>query len=178
MIRVYWEKWDKKNESWEPVLAGILKKDYGLDEITIERDRYGKPFLKQGDLFFNVSHSGDYLAAAVSEKPVGIDLERIRQVKEGMYRKVVRPEEQVLIGTDRTRDFIRLWTLKESFVKAEGYGMRIPFKKYYFSREENRLCVYYEGKKAPWIFHVKELPEEGYFLSVCGMEREVLFRTE
>lgn len=178
MIRVYLRQWGKEKKSWQPVLEEILERDYGLTEIRIRRDAYGKPFLEGNRLYFNISHSGDYLAAAVSEQPVGIDIEGMRPVREGMYRKVVRQMEQELIGSEREKDFIRLWTLKESFTKAEGQGLRIPLKEYYFRREKDGMRVYYQGEKAPWLFYVDEAAADGYIVSVCGLDKEVLIRTE
>lgn len=178
MIRVYLKRRTKADGSWEPFLKEILRRDYGIDRVSIARDEFGKPFLEGREMFFNISHSGDLLAAAVSKKPVGVDIERMRPVRDGMYRKVVQPPEQPLIGQDRVRDFIRLWTLKESFTKAEGRGLRISLGAYYFRRENGAFCVYYRGAKAPWTFQTEETIADGYIVSVCGLEREVLFRTE
>ena len=71
MIRVYIKKWTKKDLPWEIILAGILKDNYHIEEMPeILRDEMGKPYLKDGTLQFNVSHSGEYLAIAISEKTV------------------------------------------------------------------------------------------------------------
>ena len=45
--------------------------------------------------------------------------------------------EAELIGDERQNDFLRLWTLKESFVKAEGKGLRISLKDYFFQKENS-----------------------------------------
>lgn len=178
MIRVYVKPWTKEDGSWEPLLRDILKSDYHLEEICIERDEMGKPFLKGGEVFFNVSHSGAYIAIAVSEKPVGVDIEGMRTIRDGMYRKVVQPQEQELIGAARERDFLRLWTLKESFVKAEGKGLRIPMKEYYFGKESEGFFVNYKGVRAPWTFYIEETPAQGYMISVCGLEKEIRWMAE
>lgn len=48
-----------------------------LPAVPISREERGKPFLRdRQDLFFNISHSGEYAVCAVSEHPVGIDIER------------------------------------------------------------------------------------------------------
>ena len=113
------------------------------------------------------------MAIAVSESLVGIDIQETKNIKDGMYRKVVQPKEQSLIGEDKQRDFLRLWSLKESYVKAEGKGLRIPMKDYYFEKENECYFVNYGGQKQAWTFNIEETLVEGYYISVCGMETEV-----
>lgn len=174
VINVYIQKWSKEDAPWERILADVLKTYYYIEETpTILRDEMGKPYLKDSKLHFNVSHSGEYLAIAVSESPVGIDIQETKNIKDGMYRKVVQPKEQSLIGEDRQRDFLRLWSLKESYVKAEGKGLRIPMKDYYFEKENECYFVNYGGQKQAWTFNIEETLVEGYYISVCGMETEV-----
>lgn len=178
MISVYVKPWTKADGSWEPLLREILKKDYHLEAVCLERDEWGKPYLKNGELFFNVSHAGEYVVIALSENPVGVDIEGRRKIKDGMYRKVVQPEEQMLIGGDREWDFLRLWTLKESFVKAEGKGLRIPMKEYYFVKEAEEFFVNYGGNRATWMFYIEETLADGYIISVCGLEKEIRWMAE
>ena len=111
MICVYIQKWNKKDVPWQHILADILKRDYLIEKMSeILRDEMGKPYFKESALHFNVSHSGEYLAIAVSEHPVGIDIQGPRVIREGTFRKVVQPQEEVLIGEEREKDFLRLWT--------------------------------------------------------------------
>lgn len=173
-MNVYIQKWNKQDAPWQRILADVLKNDYKIEECPeILRDEFGKPYLKDCELHFNVSHSGEYLVIAISEKPVGIDIQEPKNIRDGMYRKVVQPEECVLIGEDRQEDFLRLWTLKESFVKAEGKGLRISMKDYYFEVENDRYFVNYGGQRALWTFNIEETLVEGYFISVCGLETQV-----
>ena len=143
MIGVYIQKWNQKQDvPWQHILADILKKDYGVENCPpILKDEYGKPYIENHEVEFNVSHSGEYLAIAVSEFPVGVDIQEPKNIKDGMFRKVVQEEETELIGDNRQKDFLRLWTLKESFVKAEGKGLRISLKDYYFQKENKEYFV-------------------------------------
>lgn len=176
MVKVYIQKWKKEDGSWESILKNILKEDYEMKECpAILRDEMGKPYLKGNPLYFNVSHSGEYLALVIAKEPVGIDIQETRPIREGMYRKVVQAEERCLIGEDRERDFLRLWSLKESFVKAEGRGLRIPMKKYYFIYENGRYFVIYGGQRASWTFNIEETLADGYYISVCSREKEAVW---
>lgn len=174
MIRVYIQKWNKEDGPWQCILADILKTDYKIEECPeIVRDDMGKPYFKDDKLHFNVSHSGEYLAIALAKTPVGVDIQEPKHIRDGMYRKVVQPGEAKLIGEERQRDFLRLWTLKESFVKAEGKGLRIALKDYYFEKENGHYIVNYSGQRMPWTFNIEETLIEAYFISVCGLEAEV-----
>lgn len=179
MISVYIQKWNQEDAPWWCILANILKQFHKIENCPeILTDDMGKPYLSGNPVYFNVSHSGDYLALAVSKHPVGIDLQKVRPVKEGMYRKVVQPEEESLIREAGNQDFIRLWTLKESFVKAEGKGLRIPMKSYYFIKEKEDYFVFWGGQKQSWTFNIEETLVEDYIVSVCGIEKEVSWRVE
>ena len=143
MIGVYIQKWNKKEDvSWQHILADVLKKDYGLENCPkILKDEYGKPYFENLEIEFNVSHSGEYLAIAVSEHPVGIDIQGPKAIREGTFKKVVQSQENVLIGEKREKDFLRLWSLKESFVKAEGKGLYISMKDYFFEKENKYIFI-------------------------------------
>lgn len=179
MIYGYLIKWKKGEKPWQEILGDLVKKYHQAEKCPeILKDEMGKPYFPGNPFYFNVSHSGEYLALAISKEPVGIDLQKIKAVKEGMYPKVVRPSEEALIGAERERDFIRLWTLKESFVKAEGKGLRIPMRDYHFVKEKEDYLVFLGGQKQMWTFNIEETLLKDYIVSVCGMEKEVSWSVE
>lgn len=81
-------------------------------------------------LHVSLSHSGDWLALALAEVPVGIDLEVPRRERDwdALARFVCSPEELRSLpdgdATARTRLFHALWTLKEARGKRSGEGLR------------------------------------------------------
>jgi len=79
---------------------------------------------------FNLSHSGDCIAIAVSDTEIGIDIERLRPMHhaDDVARHVFHPEELRWLARqpDALRAFLRLWTLKESLLKAVGTGFSVP----------------------------------------------------
>jgi 4'-phosphopantetheinyl transferase len=80
-------------------------------EIAFTYTENGKP-LTEG-AFFSVSHSGDVVACAVSDREVGLDVERIRPVPTRLGRK--------LEGQWQTEsDFWQLWTRREAAIKCRG----------------------------------------------------------
>lgn len=86
----------------------------------------GKTVLQDGSLQFSLSHSGDLAACALSDRPVGLDLERNGRFHESLLRRCFSPEEQrqILESVDPDSTFTELWTGKESILKRSGVGIR------------------------------------------------------
>lgn len=77
-------------------------------------------------LHLSVSHSGEWVAAAIADRPVGIDLEGLgaRRDPERFARWVCSPDELAawrgLAGTDADDALIAHWTRKEAWLKRDG----------------------------------------------------------
>ncbi|MDR0943320.1 MAG: 4'-phosphopantetheinyl transferase superfamily protein [Ruminococcus sp.] len=83
----------------------------------------GKPFLSDIEGFcFNVSHSDGCIAFVHSNKPVGIDVERIRKFDSRLPKRYFTENEQMMLNTaeDKYFDFRRIWTTKEAYIKMKG----------------------------------------------------------
>lgn len=80
-----------------------------LEEIHLLRTEKGKPYA-EGLPFFSITHSDEYVAVAVSDRPVGIDMERLRPADPRLAER---------IGADPTR-FFEEWTAKEAHYKIYG----------------------------------------------------------
>ena len=80
---------------------------------------------------FNVSHSYRHALLAFSDKGrVGIDVEEriVRHDIDGEISKAFSAIERKVLrstsGEDKVQMFFRLWTIKESLIKATGRGFR------------------------------------------------------
>ena len=88
---------------------------------------HGKPYFDEADntvdsdIRFSLSHSGKYVACAVSDHNVGIDVEGDRKVNAGIARKYFTHNERNNIMTDE--DFFKIWALKEAYGKITGKGV-------------------------------------------------------
>lgn len=103
---------------------------WGLEELPeIVRGAKGKPcFPSRPELCFNLSHSGPWALCALSDGPVGADIEAVRPRRPFLPRKTLSEKEyawfQARGGT--WGDFYTLWTLKEAGVKCLGTGLDRP----------------------------------------------------
>ena len=91
--------------------------------------RNGKPFLKDyGEVCFSLSHSGKYVMGAFSNHEVGSDVQKHRETRLDMAERFFADEDKALLerlGAENVSDnFYRIWTVKESYMKLTGEGMR------------------------------------------------------
>lgn len=94
----------------------VLKQFYGVNASDICVNEHGKPYLPGGNLFFNLSHSGNLTALAVGKREMGLDAEtRKRRDLNAIFRRMTPAE--------RNEDFFRLWTAKEAYVKFKGSSL-------------------------------------------------------
>lgn len=119
------------------LLEQMLEESYGLEQTEIEnlsyeRDSHGKPYLTQyPDIHFNLSHSGDYVMCAVSEKEIGVDIQKIGAFKENVVKRFFSESEQEAIAQikdeeEKKKLFYQIWAGKESYTKLLGTGLTIP----------------------------------------------------
>ena len=109
------------------LLCEGLQKEYGLTERPVfEYGEHGKPaIIGHTDIHFNLSHCREAVICAVSDKPVGIDIESIREFKDSLVRYTMNDNEVRQIEQTARPDveFIRLWTMKEAKLKLTGHGI-------------------------------------------------------
>ena len=85
---------------------------------------YGAPYIEGGP-YFSISHCKRGIAVAVSENPIGIDIEAIRTFSPELMRKTMNEDEQLRITSSAIPEveFIRFWTQKEALLKLQGTGI-------------------------------------------------------
>ena len=97
-------------------------------DTSLEKGPYGKPYLAgHPEIHFNISHSGGYGVCAISSMPCGVDIQEKRAVRsQRMIERTMNAQEQrqILEAEDSTKEFIKLWTYKESCIKLSGEGLR------------------------------------------------------
>ena len=145
--------------------AGILidsfLKGLGLSERKMNYGFVGnrKPvFIGLPEVHFSISHSDKIAIAAFSDSEIGCDVEKITKANLSLAKRFFCREEYDLLVKEEDpekRDllFFRLWTLKESFVKASGYGMELPMNSFLIRLEDGGVSVECETVKYSFEFH-------------------------
>ncbi|MBR1443357.1 MAG: 4'-phosphopantetheinyl transferase superfamily protein [Firmicutes bacterium] len=98
----------------------------------------GKPILKGGPAF-NLSHSGKQCVLAIGESNVGVDIEVLDISNLDIASAVYTNSEQEWMAEDNLDRFHKLWTWKESVMKATGLGMSLHPKSF-------EVLPFYEDK--------------------------------
>ena len=87
---------------------------------------HGKPYLTNYEnIFFNISHCQQAIVTAVSDCETGIDVEGRRRFSDTLLQRAFNDEEQALVAAsdDPEREFARIWTRKEAWLKYTGTGI-------------------------------------------------------
>ena len=109
------------------LLRKALLEVYEIAEKPVfEYGEHGKPsIVGHPEIHFNLSHCRDAAICAVSEIPIGVDVESVREFKESVARYSMNDEELQKIWNSERPDvvFTKLWTMKEATVKMTGRGI-------------------------------------------------------
>ena len=110
-----------------------LEEEYGIGgEPDLICNSFGKPSLaRYRKIHVSIAHCLGAAAVALSDQPVGIDIEKIRKFEPYAAGRILGPREleDLAARKDSERAFFSYWTLKESYVKALGCGLSYPLKK-------------------------------------------------
>ena len=87
-----------------------------------------------GRLYYNITHSGNYVAVAGSGQPVGLDLETKEDKDFRVTGRMFTEAEKQYVNNDQDR-FRNVWTIKESFLKCTGEGIRVPLNSFSMDME-------------------------------------------
>ncbi|MBR2255738.1 MAG: 4'-phosphopantetheinyl transferase superfamily protein [Blautia sp.] len=158
--------------------AGILMEEAlsrrGMHENQMEY-RLGpneKPYFANApSLFFNASHSGKMAMLGISDQEIGCDIEIIGKDNMNIAEHFYHPDELRYLQMfqdkeEQKREFYRLWTLKESYVKVTGKGLSEEFSGFCIDCRGEQIVVRDAGgEKLPYSFGMLEL--EGYAAAWC-----------
>lgn len=151
--------------------AGLLLEEvltsYGIDVTTLRIGEHGKP--EVDGLHFNLSHSDNRVACAVSDSPVGCDVEKVRKAPMDVAKRYFSQSEKTYLeqfdGIKYDEAFFRLWTMKESYAKMTGEGIGKSLKAFEVLMDEP-VRVLRDGNIQACC--IKEYQVEDYCISVCS----------
>ena len=157
--------------------AGIRTADNTNENIdskeqVFETEIYpgGKPYLKDyPEICFNISHSGDYVCCVVGDEPVGVDIQKIVPVKAGLAERFFTEDEsrqlKELSKEKREQLFFRMWSIKESYIKFTGQGMKQGIDTFEIDWEKG--CIRDKANSEIKAYFDEYPYIEGYSLAVC-----------
>lgn len=161
------------------LIRDLIMKRTGLnnEEIEFTTNQYGKPFLKGTDnIHFNLSHSGDWVVAAIDDQSVGIDIEKIQSIDLDISKHYFSEIEHrnLMKNSDRLAYFFTLWSLKESYIKILGEGLSHPLNAFSINfREDGGILIFVGGKQLDDIFFTQYEIDPGYKMGICANHNDL-----
>ena len=187
------DKMKMRENKLEPGTAGLLlnyavgkwsikteERDYKTDENLYEKVDiislieannpyfdYEIAYNSQGKPYF-LSHSSNYVACVIGDRPVGIDIEKARKGRQNLAKRFFDISEAEWIKEcDSDQRFFRIWTLKEAYGKATGQGVLDILDKIVYRLEKGKMKAYMCG--LPQNFTIVEKEFDGFSLSVIQL---------
>ncbi len=135
-------------------------------ELQFKYNKYGKPYFRlYPDVFFNISHCREMAVCSIDDVENGVDIELIRNYPVRVPEKAFSEREKEMLAQSSRADsmFFRIWTLKESYVKALGIGISYPLNTAEFLIENDCISSFVSGD-----YHFKQiLIGESHVCSLC-----------
>lgn len=121
MVKVYICKGDKSSS--HSILFDILSTHYNLNycESDLKKTEFGKYYIDNCPVKFNLSHSKDNIVIAVGDSEVGVDTEIIKD--EFRVRRIFG------VIPKTAKQYAELWTKAEAVVKYRASSILLDLKK-------------------------------------------------
>lgn len=173
------EKYHKLDDKKRCIIAyGLLKhslvKDfniYGIVELIY--GKYGRPSLKDyPEIYFSISHSGKWVIVSVGKYNHGIDIEQSQHDTRKLFNYVFSNNEKV--KAERLNDlsadayFVRLWTIKEAYIKLLGLGLHKRLSEIEVRDTEKCIVIYDKLKATDACCITQQNKDAGYWYSICA----------
>jgi len=147
------ERWTRSRSIVRRILAARYVSTCP-EQIGFAAHPGGKPYVEGSTLEFNLSHSRDAVALAVSDSgPVGVDIEWSNPETDvtELTDTVFHPDEMRFWRRSGASHaiFYRLWCAKEAAAKAEGTGFVVDPKLFVTSRWDHDHC-FVRGTRQLW----------------------------
>lgn len=148
-INTFKQRKDKNLSLGAGILLGSALKDFGLCEkdMFYKEGKYGKPYFENElQLYFSISHSDNKALVALSDTEIGCDIEKIDNVDLSIAKRFFHTDEYNDIislhnTAEQRKQFFKYWTLKESFIKATGFGLKLPLDRFCISIDGENISV-------------------------------------
>ena len=117
-----------------------------VSDIEISYTENGKGYIEGDDnLYYSISHSKDTCVCAIADVPVGIDIQEKRKVRENVAKRFFHDKDNEYIYEAKDDEnefidrFIKVWTVKESYIKLTGRGIAGGMNYFYVDFQNNNI---------------------------------------
>ena len=158
--------------------------DLAPADVVFAYGRKGKPHLTgaAAGLRFNLSHSGERALIALGRIPLGVDIERLRPLRDpdAIARRFFSETERAALAAQpaerKLEAFFACWTGKEAYVKAVGDGLTIPLRSFDVTFADGRPPAIEThlaggGERERWFLRCLE-PAPGYVGALAAQDFE------
>lgn len=147
------------------------------ENVKYRYNEFGKPLLdNQAEIYFNLSHAGDWVMCGVSDQSIGIDVEGGAKAFMTITKRFFTQNEYKYLENipvcDQIDAFHTIWTLKESYIKCIGKGLYVPLDSFQFIFSDCNIQVFREGRICSEYFCWSKKLEDGYCVSYCTLDQE------
>lgn len=151
-------KYSGKKNKLQHLISFYFKRKYLGDFFLNE---YGKPLANER--FASISHSDNLVIVGVGDTDIGVDVEKVKPVRDDLKRYVTIDSEYEKIKNDT--DFFKVWTAKEALIKCLGLSI---------SKVKNVPAFPLDGKKEYLDnnIYTKEVVINDYVIAVCVKETD------
>ncbi len=150
------------------LLGYALENVFDIRAFSLKYTHSMKPYISGQNVFFNISHSGNFVMCSVSAGAVGCDVQEIVEYKPKIAKRFFTEKEQKLLEESQQKKelFTKLWALKESILKKDGTGVSGGLSTYCFADSVNKDSFTKYGN----YFTVSKL--EGAYAAICSVKIE------
>ncbi|MBE6114765.1 MAG: 4'-phosphopantetheinyl transferase superfamily protein [Erysipelotrichaceae bacterium] len=162
----------RKEDQYRSILGEILLikllKEFNIEynSIHITTNQYGKPYIQDLDVYYSISHSHEYVICAISNKEIGIDIEKIRHIAPVTLKQYATTNEiEYITSIDKLyeRRCFEIFTLKESYFKCMGCDLREILNVEFHISDDSIQCSH-----TGYSFNLVDTID-GYVIAICEM---------
>lgn len=123
------------------LLKKLWRQQHGehLNLELLRTTEFGRPYLPQPNVDFNISHAGNYVIGVLaSNAQVGIDIEKRRPVDFNDFTRTMNQLQwdEITLSDEPEATFFHYWCIKESVIKVDGRGLSLPLTEILFANEQ------------------------------------------
>lgn len=158
------------------ILYHGLTSDFNLNykDILIKKNIFGKPYLQDHKIYFNISYSNDWVICCISESEVGVDIEKIQDIDKKFIKYISNKSDSWIENHAQCQlknYFFLDWCLRESFVKYMGTGLSYDIKQLDFVIND-KITLYINNRKINNILFKSLDIINGYKLAIAMKKNE------